>query len=75
MLLCWITIHVLSSELEKRPEEVRITVFLNVFSFKKVNHTKKKGKVCKSWSPTCHVTIDELGGYRPAAVHIDVIMS
>lgn len=42
MLLCWITIHVLSSELEKRPEEVRITVFLNVFSFKKVNHTKKK---------------------------------
>lgn len=75
VLLCSITIHVLSSELGKRPEEVRITVFLNVFSFKKVNHTKKKGKVCKSWCPTCHVTIDELGLYRPAAVHIDVIMS
>lgn len=75
VLLCWITIHVLSSELEKRQEEVRITVFLNVFSFTKVNHTNKKAKVCKSWRPTCHVTIDELGVYRPAAVHIDVIMS
>lgn len=75
VLLCWITIHVLSSELEKRPEEVKDTVFLNVLYFKKVNHLKKKGKVCKSWCPTCHVTIDELGGYRAAAIHIDVIMS
>lgn len=75
MLLCWITIHVLSSELEKRPEEVKFIVFLNVFSLKKVNHTKKKGKVCKSWCPTCHVTIDELGVYRATAVHIDVIKS
>lgn len=31
--------------------------------------------ICKSWHPTCHVTIDELRIYGSTAVHINVKMS
>lgn len=42
VLLCWITIHVLSSEVEKRPEGVRDAVFITTILFKKVNPRKAK---------------------------------
>lgn len=43
VLLCCITIHVLSSEVEKMPEGARDAVFvIQAILFKKVNQTRTK---------------------------------
>lgn len=49
VLLCWITVHVLFSEVEKRPEGVRGAVSVKTIHFKKVYQTRKKAIILVSY--------------------------